>query len=355
VQTRGGRTYTELFQQALDIGKIRNFDAAVAYATIGGVKTLMRTLQSSIGQEWDLVTKRWLVGIDWCRTDPPALRALQSGSNSTVKIPNGKNLVAAGNCSPRDTFHPKLFILKGDKATSVVCGSGNLSANGLLRGCECGNLSVFANDARENLKPMMEWYHKAWGSADDFGDIAASYEAICRERVRNDRIVAADDDTKPPDEAPADRRSLTEDQIRELRTFDNFWIDAGALGANLGAGIPGNQLDMKRFSRAFFGADIENLAPNTEIDQISLIWDGERIPDRTLKYGDNHMDKLNIPPAGDRGKMFYRDKALLFRRATLHEFEFHVGDRRQRAGWRRSSKAQGVLYRLSPTREWGLF
>jgi hypothetical protein len=33
-------------------------------------------------------------------------------------------------------------------------------------------------------------------------------------------------------------RALTEEQIRELRTFDNFWIDAGALGANLGAGKP---------------------------------------------------------------------------------------------------------------------
>lgn len=356
VQTRGGRTYTELFERAANIGAIESLDAAVAYATIGGVNALLRTMKHTLDDRWEKVSKRWLIGIDWCRTDPPALRALQLVQHSTVKVPNGRALVESAGCSPRDTFHPKLFVLKARNVTAVICGSGNLSANGLMRGCECGNLSIFETEAAEDLEPILTWYRNAWDSADDVDAIAATYETICQKRVRVDKFAPTDDDMTPPaHEGVTEGRSLSGQQIREFRTFKNFWIDAGALGANFGRGIPGNQLDMKRFTRVFFGASVENLAPQTEINQITLLWDGQRLANRTLKYGDNHMDKLNVPPPGDHGRMFYKDKTLLFRRAGLDEYEFHVGDSEQRKTWRKSSKASGVVHRLSVTREWGLF
>jgi hypothetical protein len=119
--------------------------------------------------------------------------------------------------------------------------------------------------------------------------------------------------------------------------------------------VPGNQLDMKRFTRAFFGASIDNIAPNTQIDHITLVWEGERHDDRTLKLGDNHMDKLNVPPAGDRGRLFYRGKALLFTRRSDGAFDFDAGDQNERQRWRAMSRRYGVIHRLSTNREWGLF
>jgi hypothetical protein len=167
--------------------------------------------------------------------------------------------------------------------------------------------------------------------------------------------VPTDDDSEPP-AARQHRRSaaLTEEQIRQLRTFDNFWIEAGALGANLGRNVPGNQLDMKRFSRAFFGARIEDLEPNTEIDHVALIWDGELYRDRTLKFGDNGMDKLNVPPVGDRGPNFYRDKALLFTRIADGRFAFTAGAATEARDWRRKSRRRGALGAVG-RREWGVF
>src|SRR5262249_13620078 len=156
------------------------------------------------------------------------------------------------------------------------------------RGCEIGSLLVvdrgLTNEAASanEVAGLMSWFSDAWRQADTYSSLNQAYESICRNRIRTRQIVPTEDDNRPRDVIAARGRGpLTEGQIRQLRTFDNFWIDAGALGANLGRGIPGNQLDMKRFTRAFFGAPIETLDPNTEIDQITLVWDGDVYPNRT--------------------------------------------------------------------------
>ena len=151
------------------------------------------------------------------------------------------------------------------------------------------------------------------------------------------------------------RRPLSEAQIRGLRTFGNLWVQAGALGANLGRGQPGNQLDMTRYMRVFFGVPATEVPPNAELDRVTLVWDGERHPDRTLKFGENGMDKLNVPPAGERGRMFYRGKALLFSRRSDGAYDYAVGDERQAAEWERKSRTQGQQYAMPGGRKWGLF
>lgn len=362
VSGRRGRSYTELFERAMADGPFTAISSAVAYATVGGVNLLERTLRGGLGGGWDAMQKRWLVGIDWCRSDPPALDRLGALPNSTIKVPSGEAVVTTAGCTPSQTYHPKLFMLTGGNRTSIICGSGNLSRNGLSRGCEVGGvITLNGTDAGDEPNPqakaLLSWFRTEWQRADRYDVLALRYEAACRDRVRRRAIVPTEDDTKPAGEAGGVRgRALTEEQIHELRTFKNFWIDAGALGANLGAGVPGNQLDMKRFTRAFFGAGIEDLEPQTEIDpNITLVWDGVPHSNRTLKYGDNQMDKLNVPPAGERGRTYYRGKTLLFRRRPDGGYDFLPGDNAQRQRWRQASEARGVVHRLSPTREWGLF
>ena len=45
---------------------------ALAYATIGGGDALKESLAVLNPATWAGLHKRWLVGIDWCRTDPVA-------------------------------------------------------------------------------------------------------------------------------------------------------------------------------------------------------------------------------------------------------------------------------------------
>src|SRR5947209_6941217 len=88
-QPSGGTNYLSLFRLALDTARFSRFDAAVAYATVGGVESLDDTLQRGVGGQWPHIKKRWLVGIDWCRTEPLAFDRLASMPRSRVRIPSG--------------------------------------------------------------------------------------------------------------------------------------------------------------------------------------------------------------------------------------------------------------------------
>lgn len=87
-QPINGIDYLTLFRTALNAAEFDRFDAAVAYATIGGVAALRSVFESRV-QQWPKMKKRCLVGIDWCRSDPIALDALAELPKSSVKIPNG--------------------------------------------------------------------------------------------------------------------------------------------------------------------------------------------------------------------------------------------------------------------------
>lgn len=357
IQRSSGNTkYTDLFRYIANGAHYDRLCVAVAYATIGGVRILEKTLTCALPSRWEGIRKQWLVGVDWCRSDPPALARLQQLSNSAVRIPNGQALVTERACVPAETYHPKLFIFSGGDRVAVICGSGNLSANGLTRGCECGSAQVHStirsSAGRNGPSTLTDWFRSAWRTADDYEHLRQQYEGLCRRKAKQQALVPIEDDVPPPRPDEITGKGLSEYQIRQLRTLDHLWIEAGALGANLGRGIPGNQLDMKRFTRAFFRAPLENITPNTFIDRITLVWDGVRYDGRTLKFGDNGMDKLNVPPVGDRGAEFYRRKTLLFTRKPNGTFLFDVGDNARKERWKAQSRE--VVYKVGH-REWGLF
>ena len=101
------RRYSDLFRIALQSGSFDSIDAAVAYATVGGVAVLTNLFSDLLGDSWPRMKKRWLIGIDWCRSDPPALRMLAELKRSDVRVPDGANLVGRPACAPTVTFHPK--------------------------------------------------------------------------------------------------------------------------------------------------------------------------------------------------------------------------------------------------------
>jgi hypothetical protein len=244
----------------------------------------------------------------------------------------------------------------GKSSAAIICGSGNLSANGLTKGCEVGSVCLIKTaspTSHPQFANLQKWFRAAWNDADSYDALHANYKARCDALVKDKKPVPTEDDAKPPEEAGA-RRGLSEIQMRQLRTYDHLWIEAGSLGANLGPGIPGNQLDMTRLTRVFFGVPPEHVEPNTILDHVTLRWEGEVIPNRTVKFGDNGMDKLNVPPPGNRGALFYKNKTLLLTREPNGSYEFTVGGDAERAAWLRRSKRLNANYNVGQ-RLWGLF
>ena len=92
------------------------FDSAVAYVTDSGVDALLAAVASAAAEsEWKKLTKRFLVSIDWCRSDPTALERLASLPNSSVCVHDGRRVVDRSGCVP---FVPLL-------ASKVVLVRGN--------------------------------------------------------------------------------------------------------------------------------------------------------------------------------------------------------------------------------------
>lgn len=354
VQSWQSASYTDLFEQALERGPYRQMDVAIAYATIGGVRALERVFISHPKGGWLESRKRWLVGIDWCRSDAAALRRLAALPSSRVRIANGDVVLSRPGCRPVTTYHPKLFMLHGIRKAAIVCGSGNLSANGMLRGCECGHLAILnsGGGSRQNVefRYLRSWFDDAWRRATPCSVLIDRYASLAKRNVNMVVATDLDEDSQTPI-----RRGLSPLQIKELRAYDHFWIDAGALGANLGHGRPGNQLDMPRFCRVFFGAPALDLPPETEIDHVTLVWNGRRFAGCTLKFADNHMDKLNIPLAGERGPHFYSGKTLMFTRRNDGLFVFSVGEGAVAREWHLRSRSRRYKLAGNSKRRWGLF
>jgi len=351
--------YADLFRIALRKGIYDKMFAAVAYATVGGVSIIENIFREEFGtKNWDSMSKQWLVGIDWCRSDPRALSQLEAFNRSQVKIPNGEKNISRLGCLPDKIFHPKLYILQGKDLSAIICGSGNLSRSGLTKGCECGNVLLIKSSQNPQLIKLLSWFYAEWEKANPYSKLKDVYIARCKQSLKNkDKFVPTEDDLTPEQfKKRVQKKPLSELQIRQLQTFDNFWIQAGALGGNLGPDKPGNQLDMTRYTRVFFGYPALDVKRNKIIGHVTLIWDGQDYFERTLKFGNNEMDKLNVPPSGDHGPLFYKNKTLLFTRNVDGSFLFTVVKNADCAKWRRLSKQLNAHYTMQPRgREWGLF
>jgi hypothetical protein len=218
---------------------------------------------------------------------------------------------------------------------------------------------LIESSRNQQLVKLLSWFDATWKEADSYDELKDAYVNRCKQLLqKRDMFVPTEDDLTPDEftRVRVQRKPLSELQIRQLQTYDNFWIEAGALGGNLGPGKPGNQLDMTRYTRVFFGFPAIDIALNKIIGHVTLIWNDKAYRERTIKFGNNGMDKLNVPPAGDYGPLFYKNKAFLFTRNVDGSFLFNVDENEDFAKWRKLSKELNAYYTMSPSgREWGLF
>jgi hypothetical protein len=234
----------------------------------------------------------------------------------------------------------------------------------MTKGHEIGNVIVIQNpsngaerDVNASCIGVANWFDREWNRAAPYPSIRADYLTAFEDWARRPSPPVTDDDSADVDFAPR-RRALTPEQLRQLRTCQTFWIDAGLLSRNRGPTRPGDQLMMKRLMRVYFGIPAVDVPENTALGIVTIEYGGVPRADCTLRFSDNSMDVLTLPVPGAGGPPTYDNQTLRFdrRAGTDVHFDLTVATGATAGAWKRKSQRAGTAYRLSSGgREWGVF
>lgn len=327
-------------------------DVAVAYATFSGFRELVQATGLS---SKTAIRKRFLVGVDWFRSEPTALEGLARLSGSELRVFDGSYLVTSERCQPRRTFHPKAYFIKRDGGSSpgtLIVGSANLSRNGLRSSVE---LSVSTDEARL-LSAFQTWFDREWSSASPWTRIASRYKDLYPAGRTRAESVTDEDSIADPDVLRRIRWVKTPDRLRLVRSAQNLWIDVGHLHNR--HGLPGTNLQFSQMTRVFFGCDPVLVPGNTHLADVTLSIQGGQSQTRPLVYNrSSSMDRLSLPIPGENGwPQSYDDETLLFTKVRDGTYRVKVATGNDRSRWRRQSNHTGIVVPMQRgSREWGVF
>lgn len=343
----------------LDVAKTINADrliVAVAYATYVGCEVLADLFATHV-QRWGEMRKDWVIAFDYGITEDSALQLLEELPNSTVRIPDATELLR-NHLRPFRKFHPKLYIFVGERRNefALFSTSANLTISGLYFNTEHGTTSIWipplTKAERQSLRLTKDRYLEVDGliqrapRLDD--ELLQRYKSL-----RNRRKISTEDDDIVQRFAEAD--SVQHLRITALLLAARaFWIEVRYVVENRGPGKPGNQIDLQRGSRVFFGFGAGRVPRNTLFGVVFIRHQGE-VVECNMRFGNNYMDKLNLPIPDSPGPAAYDNRTLLFERNSDGVFDLKVGTAKEIAEWRMLSIQQGSLFRMRGGREFGVF
>ncbi len=356
-------------ETAADLGRIANafkfveMAAAVAYANTAGTTALRKAINGA--SSWTDANKRWLVSIDFGISEPAALETLASLPNSEVRIPDGLEVLAR-KLRPRRTFHPKCYVFgKLDGSSSnfgCLIGSANMTGGGLAHGTEIsagqiwrGTLSARDRKALANARAALGWFETAWDRSDPVAAILTDYKKI--KPVARTRSV--EDTTEAGELYEPSGGAVVEGELAvQLANARELWVEVDVLYKNLGPSRPGNQLDLPRGSRVFFGFDPAAVPLNTIFGYVEIQAAGHGWHRKSVRFGNNMMDKVNLPVPGTEGPSSYDHKILLFERQAsaakgLPRFRIRLGTKADLKKWK-AAAANHVDLTMSSGRAYGL-
>ncbi|HMN42737.1 MAG TPA: phospholipase D-like domain-containing protein [Phycisphaerales bacterium] len=325
-----------------------SFDAAVAYVTFSGVQELLRATRL---EGLPAMQKRFLVGVDWFRSEPSALDALAALPASHVRVVDGQYMVATKRCQPRRTYHPKAYLVTGSSKRLVV-GSANLSKNGLSQSIE---LSL-ATTQTQAVGAFEQWFSNGWNTSDVWGTVRDQYKSRYSTERRREFAVTDDDDA--PDEQVFRIRWVTRERLQLARSAQNLWVDVGHLHNRDPQGLPGTDLQFTQMTRVFFGSEPRVVPGNTHLADVPLTMAGASRQVRPLVFNDaSSMDRMSLPVPGQGGwPAAYDDQTLLFTKWEDGTFRVTMAAPGQRTTWRQRSQVTGFTWEMSGgRREWGVF
>jgi HKD family nuclease len=345
--------------------------ASFAFANGGGAQQLTERLEAALS-DWDLVTKQWLISIDFGFTDPRALDLLQSQPKSKVRIPDAYYLIA-NRLQPRRSFHPKSLLLDAGQAPgktpiALLVGSANMTVSGLRKGQEhavtvawTGTNTAALRNRMKATQQEAKRFAADWYAAHPLdAPLLKRYEDAHR-RAREARRWPDEDDNPEIRELARDTVATKDfEKAAELTRAKHLWVEAGNISENLKVGGPGNQLDLQRGTRAFFGLGTRTVPPNSPLGHIDIHYGASGPIERNMRFGDNTMDKLDLPYPGSPGPPAYDGETLLFTRRPDGAFDLRLGTASEIEEWKDKSRARGTLYALrkgsgKKAREFGVF
>lgn len=289
IQVQRQQSTLEHWKQILSGNNLRSF-AAFAYATDSGVAQLRTYLKSELENSPEC---RWLFSIDYGRSQPTALKNLRAIGNGAVRIYDGEYVVQTRSFNPRVSYHLKTALTLQDNGypRHQIVGSGNLSANGLLSGIEAGCLVDYRNVAQAAGASVITALENMWSNATPLENIIDDYEQ------KYAAIIQPAMFGPNPDEIP---------------NATLFWIDIGYVTKNRGEDKPGNQFDLPRGSHVHLGVrQVRNPERNSPLGTLNIVTP-RGVVERTLRYGNNAMEKLTLPIPEDYGYYSYDGKILTF-------------------------------------------
>ena len=347
-----------LTETARNVQPTRMF-CSVAYASLSGCKLLHENLLDAI-PTWNDARKDWLVGIDNGITEPKSLEYLASLPKSTVRLFDAEYLLE-NNLQPRQKFHTKLFFFEANdsRAIGVFSGSANLTLSGLHLNIEQGISAIFQGPFTQDEQEALDHVYQQKQILESVYDtnvelstaLYEQYKNLCEERQE---FLQNEDKRITPKILEASHPEFNMDKAAAIATAFNFWIESRYVVPNLGKGRAGNQIDLQRGSRVFFGFDIGMVPRNTVFGRRIISYrNGDY--ECGLRYGNNQMDKLNLPPPDDLGIDTYEDKILVFTRLGEERFNLQIFPLGRIERFRKLSSRYNSLYQMKGGRQYGVF
>ncbi len=355
IQDAGAGYVSTVLKAIGEVASLTTFSAVrvgAAFASRKGCECLNGHLVD-LAEAWAGASKRWLVSIDFGQTSPDALTYLQNLPNSTVRVPDGLTLLQNG-LVPLRSFHPKTYVFtwKSKNETGdlgIVTGSANLTYGALNTNAEHVTASRRWGDVVEADKFILNaqkvfdaWWDVAWESATPYSKgFVKNYEDLYSP---NKQLQDAEDLSKSF--AEAKQAVVDVEEGAKWAASKCFWIEAGTLYKNRGPKRAGNQLDCRRGTRVYFGFPPDAVATNTVLGQIQITYGGKERQQRSVKFGDNAMDKVNLPIPGDFGPETYDGSVLHFERTGNKQFLLTMRTLLGAKPWISKSKQQDLHYTL---------
>jgi len=326
-----------------------------AFASLKGARLLTDAIKGS--SSWNGASKRWIISIDGGITEPGALRFLLNLRGTEVRVPHAEELLTR-RLRPIYRFHPKTLLLENQDATlipkGIIVGSANLTCNGLCFGHEHA-MSVLADPPSGRLPGSI------LAGLVDLETVVSFATVIDEEFVDQYEAIRPAAPSLPEDfESPRadsilqDRPVIASTMSAALAAASNFWIDIEYVVANRGRYEEGNQIDMQSGSRVFFGFGDQTLARNSAIGSVRILY-GTHSASRNLRFGNNSMDKLDLPIPNVEGPPSYSGQTLLFTRESPTAYRLSLGTPAEIAGWKAKSQAARTSYTMRSGREFGVF
>ena len=249
---------------------------------------------------------------------------------SEIRIYDGEYVVQSPNFIPRVNYHLKTALtqLENGYPCKQIIGSGNLSASGLLSGIEAGCLIDYSQVDQKYGSTLLSTLEDIWKNSVPLKSVIKDYEKKYVE-VSRPKISSVDDSGC----------------IEFTRLF---WIDVGYITQNR-VNKPGNQFDLPKGSHKYLGLrEVSNPELNSKLGDLNILTPTGEIVERTLRFGNNAMEKLTLPYPEDYGYQSYDGKILTFKvdrnEVKLEAFEHddffrvydsHIDDSRVMKGGRR--------------------